>query len=65
MRQKVTLASPASSDQAKEETKCQEAKFGTSATMTSEKSEHLKCAGKSSKCNESVSVCDCGSTISL
>jgi len=56
MRQKVTLACPASSDQAKEETKAQSAKIGPSATLGSERSEHLKCAGKYSESSEPVSI---------
>jgi len=58
LRQKVTLACPAYSDQAKEGTKAQTAKIGPSATLGSERSEDLKCAGKSSESNEPVSIVD-------
>lgn len=56
MRQKVALASPTSPDQSKEGTKCQDTKVEPSATMISEESEHLKCAGKCSECDKSVLV---------
>lgn len=45
MRQRVTLASSGSSDQAKEGNTVQDAKLGPSARMPFEKIEHVKCAG--------------------